>query len=417
MVSSRVAGLQFDVSAAVTRFTRVVTTRSPEVSELLVKKWFDRRSAAISFLVVSLVLAACGTGLADGNWPAATADGDVVYVAYGLGVVAIDVVVEELLWSFPSEASPGLQFYAAPSVDDDQVVFGDYGRTGGFFSPGVTVSVYRVDNRTAPSTVWVQSGAAKDRIIAPALQADGKVFIGTADNHVLALDADTGRVLWHFDTRHSVWGQPTYDDGVLYVTSLDKEVYALAAESGENLWRQELDGAIPGMATHDTDVVYVGSFDKKVSALDKTTGEVRWTAPAAAAVWASPVLHEDSVYYVDMEGNVYSVSAVSGEGNWSVSLASFVTATPLVIADAVFVATAGDPSIDAQSRLGALVALAVEDGAQRWRQTTEAPVNSGPVETSRGVAVVSPTTAGTFVLKVYNVESGSERYRFELPAR
>ncbi len=74
-----------------------------------------------------------------------------------------------------------LQFYAAPSIEGDRVVFGDYGAAGGFFSPSVTVSIYAVENTDSggtPPELWVDGEKADDKIVAPPLQVGDALYIG-----------------------------------------------------------------------------------------------------------------------------------------------------------------------------------------------------------------------------------------------
>ena len=77
-----------------------------------------------------LFLAACGTRLDNQNWPGLAVDGSTVYVAYGSGILAYDVAAQTQVWSFPDEPSASVSFFAAPSISDERIVFGDYGAIG-----------------------------------------------------------------------------------------------------------------------------------------------------------------------------------------------------------------------------------------------------------------------------------------------
>ena len=66
--------------------------------------------------------------------------------------------------------------------------------------------------------------------------ADGVVYAGSDDNHVYALDAETGELLWRFETDDVIRSSPTVAGGAVYVGSNDNHVYALDAETGGLLW-------------------------------------------------------------------------------------------------------------------------------------------------------------------------------------
>jgi eukaryotic-like serine/threonine-protein kinase len=372
----------------------------------------------LALFIAGLILSACGTQIESNSWPNMSANGDVVYVAYGTSVIAVDVVAEELLWSFPDEPNPTLQFYAEPSVNDGRVILGDYGASGGFFSPNVKVGIYALDESEGNiEAEWTQQEAANDRIVAAPVQAEGLVFVGTADNFVLALDADTGEEAWRFEVEHSIWSTPSYEDGTLYVGSLDKHIYALDAQSGDLLWEQSLAGSVSGQVAVGDELLYVGSFDKQLHALNKTTGNVEWEAPEGGTadwVWASPALADNVVFFSDKRGNVYAVDAESGRAIWDAQIAGQVVASPVVSDGIVFIASSGLYENDEIIRQGVLIALDAETGEELWREETASPLYSTPVIVQDMVVVAMPPGAGD-LLVVYNQTDGDEIWRYAPP--
>jgi outer membrane protein assembly factor BamB len=378
-----------------------------EKTKLYIAKRPAKRLALFFFVVAALFLAACGGQVSSVNWPGLTAEGNTVYVAHGPGVLAYDVEAGEQLWTFPSEATRA-QFYAPPSVLNDRVMIGDYGAAGGMFSPRVTVSIYALEEREAGTavTLWVADDVASDRIVAPPLQTETQVFVGTADNEVLALDVESGVVQWQFQAGHSIWAQPVYQDGVVYVASLDKHLYALDAVDGTVLWQAELGGSIANRPVIDGDKIYVGSFDKKVHALDIETGEEQWVADAADWVWASPAVADGVVYYADVKGNVYAVSAESGETQWQQQVDGSIQATPVLLDDTVYLALIRDTDTG-NNTAGALVALSAEDGREQWREETPAPLFATPVVA--GDSIVVALQSEEALLMMFDLEGGNRR--------
>ena len=55
------------------------------------------------------------------------------------------------------------------------------------------------------------------------------VGVESSDNHVYALDASTGNLLWRYETGDDVSSSPVVADGVVYVRSNDNYVYAIGA--------------------------------------------------------------------------------------------------------------------------------------------------------------------------------------------
>ncbi|HUM69081.1 MAG TPA: PQQ-binding-like beta-propeller repeat protein, partial [Chloroflexota bacterium] len=194
------------------------------------------RSFILFIFLISWLLTGCAARANTENWPGLTAHGSTVYVAYGPAVVAYDAVAQQSQWVFRPE-NRALQINAAPSVQDGRVIFGDYGAAGGMFSPTIIVTAYGLQENDSPTptTLWTNTSVATDKIIAGPLQVGDMVYVGTADNHLSALDATTGVERWRFATEGAVWATPSYYEGILYLASLDKHVYALDASTGNEL--------------------------------------------------------------------------------------------------------------------------------------------------------------------------------------
>ncbi len=367
----------------------------------------------------TVLLGACGTRVANSNWPGMAADdAGIVYVAFGPGIVAVDVNEQKQLWFYrPPNSNTGLQFYASPSANDGKLIFGDYGASGGMLNPRVKVSIYALDEIESdnPKQSWVQSETAQDRIIAPPLLVGQSVYVGTADNFVVSLATNDGHPLWDdpFEAGHSIWGQSVYEDGVIYVPSLDKKVYALEAETGAELWQADVGGSVADKPVLNGDLLYVGSFDRQVYALGKGSGEIRWTSPAKAAVWGAPAFADGVVFYVDLNGNAYAVTADTGELIWEKGVADYVVAAPVVNDGVVYIASAGDPNVEPNLRGGALVALSAENGQELWRKTTASPIFTTPVIVDNSIVVAMQSQQKPLTLVIYNLDDPDSSWSFE----
>lgn len=377
------------------------------------KRPLTRPTLLVLFLLL-LFLTACGSQVANSNWPGLSSDGETIYLAYGPKVLAYDAATQALNWSYPAEANAALLFYAAPDVADGQVVFGDYGKSGGFFSPGVIVSVYSIENidtGQVPPENWITAEAADDKIVAPALQVGDQVFVGTADNFILALDRATGDIQWSYETGHSIWGQPVYKDGILVVASQDHSLYGFDAASGEKLWQTTFDGALPSGPALNDDLAYVSSFDGNVHAVEITTGEVKWNAPAENAVWGGPTYADGVVYFADVTGVVYAVESLTGTQIWQQKAPGAVQTNPLVVEDKVYVASEG---VSSDVPIGALTAFAVADGLELWQNATIAPLFTAPVLADGAIVVALDSEES--ILIAYDKDSGAKIWDIAPPS-
>jgi outer membrane protein assembly factor BamB len=152
------------------------------------------------------------------------------------------------------------------------------------------------------------------------IYADGMIFVGYGDRDfitdtlrgkgpsgVLALDPDTGKIIWQFKTVGEVMPTPAYRDGIVYITTGAGELYALDAKTGKRRWELplrtdeievdtgalKLDAGLPAFVSMSSPhikngVLYVGALDT-VFAINLKTHRVKWKYAELASFTDVPV--------------------------------------------------------------------------------------------------------------------------------
>ena len=127
---------------------------------------------------------------------------------------------------------------------------------------------------------------------------DGVIYISTGANDVVALDADTGKILWsyeaHLDSAISVvccgWESRgvAIGDGKIFAGQLDGKIVALDYKTGKVLWTTQAETNADGFSITTAPLYYDGLLitgfaggDKaargRVKAFDAKTGKLVWT--------------------------------------------------------------------------------------------------------------------------------------------
>ena len=140
----------------------------------------------------------------------------------------------------------------------------------------------------------------------PVAVAGGMVFVGLRDARVLALDVDTGDVRWEYHTGGPIHGSPVVDRGELYIGSDDFGIYALDAMTGEKRWMYRTDGRVASSPAANEDVVTVTSEDKYLYVLDRATGRPRLDFQLTTGS-GSPVLTNSYALAVDGLGRLTAI--------------------------------------------------------------------------------------------------------------
>jgi outer membrane protein assembly factor BamB len=386
------------------------------------------RLTLLLLLLAAFLLTSCSGGAIASNWPGLSTDGENIFVAYGAGVLGIEAESQNLLWSYKPE-NASLFFYAPPSVENGRVILGDFGAAQGLFSPQTVVSIYGLDvSGNAVQPLWTRNDLAKDRIVAAPLQIDGIAYVATADNLLLALEAETGTELWRFEAGFSIWARPTYHEGTLFIASLDRFLYAIDAADGSEKWATELSGAMSAqpVLNLEDNLVYAASYDREVHALDMDSGAEVWSVQAGDWIWSSPALAEGSLYFGDSSGNVFAVDASNGDLLWESGVHSMnvvagaaqnppleikgsIQASPAVADGVVYFASLGN----SESEEGLLVALDAATGDELWQTTTPAPLFSDPLIIGDVIVVAMQSEAG--ILQGYELETGQLSWSYQPP--
>ena len=126
----------------------------------------------------------------------------------------------------------------------------------------------------------------------------GRIIIADDSGTLYALSAKTGRLLWSSGAGTEFWyATPTVAYGRVYIGNTDGTMYVFGARSGKLLWARPLGSYIYGAAAVYRRKVFVGTYDGKFYALDAATGDVRWQIDAGGTVHSAPTVIDGLVYY------------------------------------------------------------------------------------------------------------------------
>ena len=222
----------------------------------------------------------------------------------------------------------------------------------------------------APNTNQTQWTYTTDDSVesSPAI-ADGKVFIGSNDGKVYALDQYTGARIWNYTIGNGVVSSPAVVYGKVYVGSLDARVYCLDAATGAHLWNRTTGNWINTSPAVAYGKVYVGSYDGKVYCFDAVTGEFLWNRMIGNWIaYSSPAVAYGKVYAGSLDGRVYCLDASTGAYLWNRTIGGVVYSSPGVAYGKVYVGSSD----------GRVYCLDAVNGAYLWNRTIGGLVFSSP---------------------------------------
>ncbi|WPP45322.1 outer membrane protein assembly factor BamB [Pseudomonas sp. AN-1] len=161
----------------------------------------------------------------------------------------------------------------------------------------------------------------------------------------------------------------------LFAADIEGLVVAMNRETGKVLWETELDKPVSGGVGAGYGLVLVGTLKGQVIALDSTSGEVKWRAPVGSEVLAAPASNGNVVVVQTQDDRLVALDATSGERLWSYE------STPAVLT----LRGTGAPVVTNQLAVaglssGKVIALDVQRGIPVWEQRVAVPQGRSELE-------------------------------------
>ncbi|MDT8279247.1 MAG: PQQ-binding-like beta-propeller repeat protein [Erythrobacter sp.] len=198
----------------------------------------------------------------------------------------------------------------------------------------------------------------------------GKLYATNGVGDVLAINADTGEVLWKVKPAGPLRGSPTIAFGQLFVMTQDNLVISLNINDGSLVWDESgssTQSGVFGVAAPAAGqgTVIAGYSSGELSAYRYENGRVLWsdalartnistTVGTVTDIDADPIIDSGRVYALGQGGRMAAYELVTGQRIWELNLAGI--STPAIAGEWIFTLTD-----DAR-----LLAIARSNGRVRW---------------------------------------------------
>ncbi len=293
----------------------------------------------------------------------AVSDGMIFISSWDGAVYALSENTGALIWSLATGGS----IYSSPAVANGIVYVGS--RNGG---------MYAINEQTG-GIIWVVGNSNCAITSSPAV-ADGKVFYGTWSlggcidpGQFMARYANNGTLAWTNAAiaTSSVRSSPSVDSGRVFFGQDNGSVIALNETTGQQMWIKSLNGVtVVGSApTVSNGRVYVGT-DAGFFELNEFTGARITPFLSPNANTTSAAVAGGAVYFGSGAGYVYKVNATTGAQIWRATTGAAVNSSPAL--------ALGTNTLLVGSNDGYVYAFNMTTGIQEWRYQTGGQVSSSP---------------------------------------
>lgn len=261
-------------------------------------------------------------------------------------------------------------------------------------------------------TKWVyQTG---DIIQSSPAYFNGKVYIGSEDGSVYAINDSDGTLKWSYTTGDQIISKPAIYDGVtkdlVIIGSHDKKLYALDADSGALEWSFTTGGSVISDPLVDNGIVYFGSGDKCIYAIDASNGSFKWKYQTYGLMRQRPIVYDGKLYAFVRDTYIwYALNISDGSLYWRGNAAT--DESMFVCGDVRPIMTRGNKLwvIDAQNtKAGYLDPI---DGSLDWTSTVTNISSRGPA--TDGTRIFYPSNNGRQIY-AFNVSDNTQVWHKDL---
>ena len=278
-----------------------------------------------------------------------------LYIVNNRGeVFAIDERRGKVVWTYRSHRCSA----ASPAVGEHLVFVALLNRPPCNASHGVDGTVIAFDAETGKIR-W-------RRTIGPSesspLFAGNVVIVGDWSHNVYAFTTATGNLRWHFHAGGLIKGAIAQDGRRVFFGSYDTHVYALDVRTGKQVWRASSQPRIGRTGTFYANPavvygrVFLGATDGKMYSYGARSGKLRWSNGTGDFIYSSAAVSRRNVLVGSYDGHFYSFDAVSGDVRWSFDASGKISGSPTVIDGVVYFSTLA----------GKTYGLDVRNGKVRW---------------------------------------------------
>lgn len=292
------------------------------------------------------------------------------------------VIIFALAW--------GIRQYQMQRNRQDADTMQDYGRTpanaGGdwlqFHGNQAQGGFVSGDLPDQLSLVW--RFKAGDEIKSSPAIVDGRVYVGSWDKNVYALDLQTGKQVWSEILDDMIEASPTLVDNMVYIGTLAGTLFALDAESGSTRWTFTTGGKLVGGANWFKDSenllrILIGSYDAFLYCLDTQTGKSVWAYETGNYINGSPAVGEGYCVFGGCDAMIHVLSVADGAKAGEIDTGAYIAGSAAIL---------GNHHVYVGNYYGELLKASLTTGEISWRYSIDGgPFISSPAVTDEVVVI------------------------------
>ena len=189
-------------------------------------------------------------------------------------------------------------------------------------------SVPRVEQQIDLKKSWrrdIGAGYTNNNFLLIPYVGAGKIYAAEPKGGVVALDTQTGKVLWRRDIGEALAAGVGVGGATVVVVTREGEVVGLGAADGLVLWRKKVGSEVLARPVVSGDKVLLRSGDGQVIGLSLSSGKIVWRVRRAVPALSvrglsAPLILEDVAVVGFASGRLSGIDPETGRELWNVPI-------------------------------------------------------------------------------------------------
>ena len=141
---------------------------------------------------------------------------------------------------------------------------------------------------------------------------EGRLYIGAGDRQFRCLSAETGRVLWGFETPKGIMSSAALsaDNTRVAFGGADGNVYCLGLD-GSLKWKFATGGPVLASPLVTGGSLWVGSYEGHFYGLNMADGSKIFDLKCGAGIFSSAAASDGHILFGDRDGSLFCIQATS----------------------------------------------------------------------------------------------------------
>jgi outer membrane protein assembly factor BamB len=144
--------------------------------------------------------------------------------------------------------------------------------------------------------------------------ADGVIYFGDGDHHLVAVNAKDGKQIWKFTASDNI-GTPAIVDGRAFFSDHGGNLYAVDLNNGKAIWKAAKKNKVATALAAYNKSIYYGGIENSLYAVNALTGEEKWVYRTKKPC-RPPVAANGVIYAACLDNALLAIDAESGQERW-----------------------------------------------------------------------------------------------------